>query len=147
MKLWNIQKVKDNEFKKIEGYIVEDEFKEGIYQKHRDMSGIFSDDKYLITELHSGFRYMCNHAMLNMFNRKTEKNKIVIAREDYIVGINLLDLEMRMKYKIFKAYKIVNASSDVLGLYNSIINDDTMDITFKSIAKVFIEEEFKKMKK
>ena len=147
MKLWNIQKGKDNEFKKIEGYIVEDEFKEGIYQKHRDMSGIFSDDKYLITELHSGFRYMCNHAMLNMFSRKTENNKIVIAREDYIVGINLLDLEMRMKYKIFKAYKIVNASSDVLGLYNSIINDDTMDITFKSIAKVFIEEEFKKMKK
>src|SRR3990167_7087002 len=147
MKLWNIQKGKDSEFKKIEGYIVEDEFKEGIYQKHRDMSFLFSDDKYLYTELHSGFRYMCNHAMLNMFNRKTEKNRIVITREDYIVGINLLDLEMRMKYKIFKAYKIVNTSSDVLGLYNSIIKDDTMDITFRDIAKVFIEEEFKKMKK
>ena len=85
-----------------------------------------------------------------MFNRKTEKNegtnKIVITREDYIVGLNLLDLEMRMKYKIFKAYKIVNASSDVLGLYNSIIKDDTMDITFRDIAKVFIEEKVKKMK-
>ena len=150
MKLWNIQKGKDSEFKKIDGYIVEEEFKEGIYQEHRKLSLMFSDDKYLITELHSGFRYMCNHAMLNMFNRKIEKdsgqNKIVITREDYIVGLNLLDLEMRMKGKIFRAYKIVNASSDVLGLYNSIIKDDTMDITFKNIAKVFIEEKAKKMK-
>ena len=151
MKLWNIQKGKDNEFKKIDGYIVEEEFKEGIYQEHRKLSLMFSDDKYLITELHSGFRYMCNHAMLNMFNRKIEKdsgqNKIVITREDYIVGLNLLDLEMRMKGKIFRAYKIVNTSSDVLGLYNSIIKDDTMDITFKNIATVFIEEKIgKKMK-
>ena len=151
MKLWNIQKGKDNEFKKIEGYIVDNEFKEGIYQKHRDMSMLFSDDKYLITELHSGFRYMCCHAMLNIFNRKTEKddgkNKIVITREDYITALNLLDLEMRMKYKIFKTHKIVNTSSDVLGLYNSIIKDDTMDITFRNIAKVMIEDKIgKKMK-
>ena len=148
IKLWNIQKNKDNEFKKVEGYIVDNEFKEGIYQKHRDMSVMFPDDKYLITELHSGFRYMCCHAMLNMFNRKTEKdeekNKIVITREDYVVALNLLDLEMRMKYKIFKTHKIVNTSSDVLGLYNSIIKDDSIDITFRNIAKVFIEEKISK---
>ena len=151
MKIWNIQKGKDNEFEKIEGYIVDNEFKDGIYQKHRDLSLMFSDDKYLITELHSGFRYMCCHAMLNMFNRKTEndegKNKIVIKREDYIEALNLLDLEMRMKYRIFKSHKIVHTSSDVLGLYNSILKDNDMDLTFKSIAKVFIEEKIgKKMK-
>ena len=154
MKLWNIQKNKDNEFKKVEGYIVDDEFKEGIYQKHRDMSIMFInnklEDKYLITELHSGFRYMCNHAMLNFFNRKMEKdegkNKIVLTREDYIKGINLLDLEMRMKFKIFKAFKVVNTSHDVLGLYQQVIKDDQMDITFRNIAKVIIEEKVKKMR-
>lgn len=140
LKLWNIQKGKDKEFNKVDGYIVDEQFKEGIYYKHRDMSKMFPDDKYLIAELHSGFRYLCSHAMLNFFNRKKEKNKIVIEREDYEKALSLLDLEMRMKAKIFRSNKIVRLTTDVIGLYKSIENDDQLDITFKNLTEIFIRE-------
>lgn len=147
-KIYDIQKEKDNEFEAVEGYIVDDKFKEGIYETHKRLSLPFRDDKYLVTELQSGFRYMCNHAMLNFFNRKREKsgfaNRIVINENDFEIAKKLLEIEMRTKFYIYTSNKSIKTRTNILELYNSVMNNDNMDVTYKNIAKIFLEKEIRK---
>lgn len=142
-KIYNIQKGNDEEFKPIDGYIVDGRFKNGIYEKHKELSNPFKDDQYLVTELQSGFRYMCSHAMLNLFSRKIEgkkDRKIVIEEEDFQIAKNLMEMEMRMKFFVYTSSRAVKTATNVLQLYNSILNNTQMDITYKNIAKIFLED-------
>jgi len=143
-KIYNIQKGNDNEFEPVEGYIVDEKFKDGIYERHKELSSPFKNEQYLVTELQSGFRYMCNHAMLNLFNRKIEnkgfERRIAIEEDDFEIAKNLMEMEMRMKFFIYTCNRAVKTSTNVLQLYNSILNNTEMDITYKNIAKVFLED-------
>ena len=143
-KIYNIQKGNDDEFEPVEGYIVDEKFKDKIYEKHRELSSPFKNEQYLVTELQSGFRYMCNHAMLNIFNRKIEDRgfarRIVIEEEDFEIAKNLMEMEMRMKFFIYTSNRAVKTSTNVLQLYNSILNNTEMDVTYKNIARIFLEE-------
>lgn len=147
-KIINVQLENDEEFEKVTGYVVDDRFKQGIRDIHANLLLKFPESRYAISELHSGFRYLVTSAMLNLFNRKIEKNgnenNIVVTKEDYERAKKLLYLEMKMKYYIYSSYDYILTDSNTDRLYNQVNNIE--DNVYRNIAKIFLQDKMSKKK-
>lgn len=148
-KLINIQLGNDDEFKKITGYVVDNKFVWGIREWHKKLLGGFPDDKYAITELHSGFRFLANSSILNYFNRKREIDnnecKIVIDENDYEVAKQLMYVEMKMKYYIYSSMEEIGQNSSISRLYERVNNIE--DNVYKNVARIFLNDKVRKSNK
>lgn len=141
-KIINIQLGHDDEFKKITGYVVKDDYVWGIREMHKKLSEHLPNDKYLMTELHAGFRFLVNSAMLNFFNRKKEmngeENNIVIEEQDFEVAKQLMYMEMKMKSYIYNCFDEMMSDSNISRLYDKVNNVE--DNIYRGIAKIFLQE-------
>jgi|SRR3990167_371678 len=140
-KIWNIQRNKDSEFQPVKGFILDKKFKEEMFKTWLELTELpFPEDSYLLRENHSAYRYMCASAMLNLFNRKIEDNKIVPNDFDMEVAKTLLKTEVTMKFRIMQLDKMIREEKDVIRLYKTIVNSDEYDFISKKIAEAIMKE-------
>lgn len=108
--LFKIQLGQHTKIKKIIGYKVNPEFKKRIFDvwsplvKPQTKKTNFS----FFRELHQGYRYMCAHAFLNIFNREIEDGNLVIDEKDVEVAIGLMEKELQTKFKILSCSNVVS---------------------------------------
>lgn len=108
--LFKIQLNRHDTIDRVTGYKVKPEFKKKIFDvwgplvKPQTKKTKFS----FFRELHQGYRYMCAHAFLNVFNRKIEDGKIVIQEEDVNVAIELMEKELQTKFEVLSCSSVVS---------------------------------------
>jgi len=106
--IYQVQLGKNRDFKRIDGYIFDDVYRESIYKKWKatlDAVNPLSSFNWF-RELLSGFRYMASSAILNMANRKIEEEKgkryIVPNKSDLRIGMFLMANEIGLKSYLLK---------------------------------------------
>lgn len=149
-KIYNIQKGRDEQNKKIDGYVVSEEQKkvfQKLWVKIFDLN--FPEDSYFNRELHSPFRYLCCSAMLNYFNREivveNGKSLIIPNDQDLQLSKKLFKIEMIMKYHIMRLDSLVDDAKgkDVLRLYEQIQDSGDLAYEVKQIGKIFLDSKLK----
>lgn len=60
-----------------------------------------------IRELNQTYKYMCSHAVLNIFNRKIQDGKLILEKQDLDLAIKLTEEELKFKTTILKCTNIV----------------------------------------
>jgi len=141
-RLWDIQKNKNNDFPPITGFVVDKKIRDAMFAhwQYLNDSLLFPNDTYLIRENHSGYRYICASAMLELFSRKIENNEIVVTQHDLERAKNLLTIEMQMKCNILNLDKIMREQNDVVRLYKSVVENEELDYSVRKLGELMMKE-------
>jgi len=94
----------------ITGYIVDPSFNKMIYEAWKPLvyKEVEATKFSFFREMHQGFRYMCAHAFLNIFQREVRNGQLVINEEDVKVAIKLMTKELRTKFEILSSSRVVS---------------------------------------
>ena len=154
-----IQEGKNEDYSKIDSYIIPDDFKQRVLDEWKliTLSKKFNKDIYTFRELQDAYRYMCASAVLNRFKRSIEtikgKNYIILEKNDLNLAIFLFQKEMNTKLKIVTMDNLMNdaGSRGAMKIYERIQNDSDISFIDKKMAEILIEQKYgnvaEKMKK
>ena len=144
-RIFEIQNEQNDDFKKVEGYIIDQPLRQKIYElwnKCFEMG--FPEDNQFNRELHDIFRFLCASAMLNMFTRKIEnvggKRMIVPNHLDFEVAKNLFIIEMGFKWHVAKLMGWLSGqNANIVNMYNSIKDNPRIQHGIKQLYKIHID--------
>ena len=143
--LYDIQKGKIDDHKPITGWLIDELFKHKIGAEWKLMQDkvVYPPDTYIWRDLHSGFRVLCASAMLNLFDRKIEENgkeRLLVPNQyDLSLALNMMDSEMKTRYRILALLQKYSETNDIISLYSHITNSDEYDSMTKHISRIFLE--------
>lgn len=108
--LREIQEGRSKILKPITGYIIPDQIKEELknFIKPLVREAFMKFGVNAIRETEQAYRYMVNHAFLNIFKREVINNEIKITTEDLKVAKYLIKGEIETKYKIYSCMNMMD---------------------------------------
>ena len=147
-----IQKGHDEKFPRIEGYLVEEKVKEELFRAWMEIMerNQYPEDQYLTRELYSIMKYMCNSAILNMFNReiinRNGQRMIVPNKTDIELAKSLFNNEMKAKYNILTLSQMATniKRENAIKFYEYVRDNDEISHEYKQIGKIFAEQKIEK---
>ncbi|MEK6878938.1 MAG: hypothetical protein AABY22_04985, partial [Nanoarchaeota archaeon] len=147
-----VQKGHNEKFPKIDNYIVEEKTKEELFRAWMEImeKNQYPDDQYLTRELYSIMKYMCNSAVLNMFNREIVNQNgqrcIVPNKVDIELAKALFNNEMKAKYNILTLSIMASniKRENAIKFYEYVRDNDEISHEYKQIGKIFAEQKIEK---
>ena len=151
-KIAEIQKNHNDKFPRIEGYLVDEKVKNELFRAWLEImeKNQYPEDQYLTREFYSIMKYMCNSAILNMFNREVSKQNgqrvIVPNRQDIELAKSLFNNEMEAKYNILTLSMMASniRRENAIKFYDYVRNNDAISHEYKQIGKIFAEQKIEK---
>ena len=151
-KIAEVQKNHNDKFPKIDGYLVDDKVKNELFRAWIEImeKNQYPEDQYLTREFYSIMKYMCNSAILNMFNREIVKQNqqrlIVPNRHDIGLAKSLFNNEMKAKYNILTLSQMASniKRENAIKFYEYVRDNDEISYEYKQIGKIFAEQKIEK---
>lgn len=131
-----IQEGEHEKIKKINGYVIEQKFKDDAYKEWEKMtSPIVKETNFnFIRGLQEFFRFLVAHAFLNIHNRKVENGKLYPNGEDFSVALDLMVKTIQVQYDILKTERFAQSLKNLAEL-QVVLSSSKLDPKFKNYLK------------
>lgn len=149
-KLFKIQLGQNKNVNPVIDYYQDPKMNEEAYEiwdeRTKKINEILKTQLNWFRELHEFFRFMYSHAMLNIFNRKVNDGILYPEKDDFNVGIKLMEQTIKLKYDVLSMSSFSKTISDLREL-QLIMDSNKLSQNRKEILRNLLEIKKGKIKR
>lgn len=126
--------------KRVIGYELKDEFKDGLYNQWNSMTSKYVTELGLnfFRELWDGMRFLVSHAFLNYFNREIKDGILIPTKEDYDVALNLMKQSIKFKFRLIRSESFAKGLKDAKD-FNMLMRSEKIPEQVKDMIRGLVE--------
>ena len=133
--------------KKVVGYNLKYEFRDGLYNEWRVMTEPYVKELGLnfFRELWDSYRFLVCHSFLNIFNREVKDGILTPNKDDYEIAMKLMKQSVKFKFRLIRSESFAKGIKDAKD-FKKIMESDKVPEQVKDMIRGLVEIKGDKVK-